>query len=409
MNNNSFLKIKCVLYRIKMNIGIVIDYSKKSGGAEHFVLAEIDIIESLRKKRKENFVYIATSKEIYIELKKKNLPTLLFEKNNFLNRLSFILNIFSFLRKIVFKLKLNSFENFLKKKEINFLYFLSPTKLVFFCRRIDFVSTVWEIQYKFFPNLLEYKNIFYDLQDRDDISKFISLFAYRIFVGTLQSKNDFIRFYNCDSSRIIEKLTQSNIVNKFLDLGIENPKNNIGEYFFYPAQFWSHKNHIYIVEAFREIKKEKINLKCVFAGSDKGFLNTIKNKIQEYELQDYFIIKDYLSDEDIIKFYLNCKAVVVPSVVGTFSFPHIEGFFFKKIVFSSIKNLDKNFSERVIELDLSDPKSLLRSYERTLKNEDQIAKLVENNRKFYEDRLSKRINIDIYSDIIDNYLSDIKR
>ncbi len=392
-----------------MNIGIVVDYYKNSGGGEHFILSEIDILESLSRKNKINFTYIATSKETYSELKKKKLSVILFNKDSFLNRLSLFFNSIDSFRKIVVKLKFNFFENFMKKNKIDFIYFISPSKLVFFCRRINFVSTIWEIQYKYYPHLKEYKNIYFDLNDRDEISKFISLYAFRIFVGTLKSKNDFIKFYNCDESRIIVKLTQSNIVNRYLNLNLETSKNEIGDYLFYPAQFWSHKNHLFIVEAFKEIKKEKINLKCVFAGSDKGFLSSIKKKISEYELQDYFLIKGYLSDEDIIKLYLNCRAVVMPSIVGTFSFPHIEAFFFKKIIFSATESLDENFCEKVIKLDLNKPESLLKNYQWLLNNKDQSDKLIENNRRFYDDHLSKRINIDIYSDIIDNYFSDIKK
>ena len=99
----------------------------------------------------------------------------------------------------------------------------------------------------------------------------------------------------------------------------------------------------------------------------------------------------------------------MPSIVGTFSFPHIEAFFFKKIIFSATESLDENFCEKVIKLDLNKPESLLKNYQWLLNNKDQSDKLIENNRRFYDDHLSKRINIDIYSDIIDNYFSDIKK
>ena len=58
---------------------------------------------------------------------------------------------------------------------------------------------------------------------------------------------------------------------------------------------------------------------------------------------------------EIIELYLNCS-VVIPTVVGTFTFPHIEAFYFKKIVFSATENLDNNFRERVVDIDLSYPK-----------------------------------------------------
>ena len=82
------------------------------------------------------------------------------------------------------------------------------------------------------------------------------------------------------------------------------------------------------------IHQFNLDIKCIFTGSDKGHLKIINEKIKEYNLEDYFKIYEYLSDEEIVQLYLNCSAVVIPTVVGTFTFPHIEAFYFKKIVFS---------------------------------------------------------------------------
>ncbi len=394
-----------------MKIGIVADHYLNSGGGENFVNSELEIIKNLEKSHldKIKFYYITTNKEAYKFLKNKNYEVILFNSNNLLNRLSLFLNTIESIRKFVFKFKLNFFKNFINKFKINFLIFVTPSKLVYFCRHIDFVSTVWEVQYKFYPHLKEYKNIYFDLKERDNISKFISLYAFKIFVGTSKSKEDFSKFYNCDKSRIVEKLTQSTIVNKAKTLAIKPKKNYFGEYLFYPAQFWSHKNHLYIVEAFREFKKKNLDVKCIFTGSDKGHLKIINEKIKEYNLEDYFKIHEYLSDEEIIELYLNCSAVVIPTVVGTFTFPHIEAFYFKKIVFSATENLDNNFRERVVDIDLSYPKSLIDNFLKLRENKDKSNSIIESNKNFYNEKLSIDINIDIYKKIVDQYMSEVKK
>ncbi len=394
-----------------MKIGIVLDYYLNSGGGENFVNSELEIINNIEKSHSDKFkfYYITTNERANKFLKNKNYETIFFNSNSLLNRFSLFLNTIESIRKFVFKFKLNFFKNFLNKFKINFLIFITPSKLVFFCRHIDFVSTIWEIQYKYYPHLAEYKNIYFDLKDRDDISKFISLYAFRIFVGTQKSKDEFSKFYNTEKSRIVEKLTQSMIVNKAKAQPIKPKKNNLEEYLFYPAQFWSHKNHLYIVEAFKEFKKKNLDVKCIFTGSDKGHLKKIKEKIKEYNLENYFKIHEYLSDEEIIELYVNCTAVVIPTVVGTFTFPHIEAFFFEKIVFSATENLDKSFKERVVNIDLNHPKSLIDNFLKLKENKDKSKSMIESNKNFYNEKLSFDINIDIYKKLLDQYMSKVNK
>lgn len=392
-----------------MNIGIVTDYYQKSGGGENFVSSELNTFEILqgRLKDKINFYYIVTNKDSLKSLNKKNYNTLYFNKDSLLNRLSLFLNSIDSIRKLIFKFKLNSFDNFLKKRKIDFLIFVTPSKLVYYCRGINFISTLWELQHKTHPHLEEYKNIYFDLKERDNIAKFISLYSFAILVGTKKSAEDFSKFYNCDKSRIFERYTESTIVKKAKKLEIKKEEIK-DEYIFYPAQFWSHKNHLFIVDAFVELKKKNINLKCVFTGSDKGYLKKIKQKIYEKKLSDYFVFYDYLSDEEIIKLYMNCKAVVIPTIVGTYTFPHIEAFYFKKLVFGETKNLDSEFQKRVIEIDLRNPKSFINKYTEYFEKHEEIEKIVRSNKVFYDENFSDDMNIDIYENLINNYMTGIK-
>ena len=194
-----------------MNIGIVTDYYQKSGGAENFVNSELKTFEILQSRLKDkiNFYYIVTNKDSFSSLNQKNYNTLYFNKDSLLNRISLFLNSIDSIRKLIFKLKFNTFNNFLKKKNIEFLIFVTPSKLVYYCRNINFIATLWELQHKTHPHLKEYKNIYFDLKERDNIAKFISLYSFAILVGTKKSSEDFSKYYNCEKSRIFEKYTDS--------------------------------------------------------------------------------------------------------------------------------------------------------------------------------------------------------
>ena len=117
-----------------MKIGIVLDYYLNSGGGENFVNSELEIINNIEKSHSDKFkfYYITTNERANKFLKNKNYETIFFNSNSLLNRFSLFLNTIESIRKFVFKFKLNFFKNFLNKFKINFLIFITPSKLVFF-------------------------------------------------------------------------------------------------------------------------------------------------------------------------------------------------------------------------------------------------------------------------------------
>lgn len=391
-----------------MKIGILIDTETLTGGGSNFINQEISVLKSLEEKLdgKIIFNYIFTDKENYDNFKTSLQNTVYFNRKSLINRVSLLLNKIDILRKYIFKLNLNSFYCLYKKNKLDFLIFISPSDLVYFCRYIDFVSTVWEIQYKNYPSLQEYKNIYHDIKERDNISKFISLYSYKIFVGTQKSKDDFRYYYPCDNNRLIKKFTNSSIIVNYLKNPIENKFNYDFDYFYYPAQFWSHKNHIYIVKAFKEFKKNKAQIKCIFSGSDKGNLDKIKSEIKKNDLEEYFIFHSYLTDQEVANLYHNSFCILIPSLVGTYTFPHIESFFFKKLIIGTNKNLDEDFKNRIINIDLNDPNDLYKKYININLDGDFEKKILDNNKKFYDENFDNLIAENIFKKIILNFFDE---
>ena len=57
-------------------------------------------------------------------------------------------------------------------------------------------------------------------------------------------------------------------------INIKNIYNLKNDYIYYPAQFWAHKNHIYILKAIKILREMKnIDVDVVFSGSNKGNLS----------------------------------------------------------------------------------------------------------------------------------------
>ena len=97
------------------------------------------------------------------------------------------------------------------------------------------------------------------------------------------------------------------------------------QYFFYPAQFWAHKNHICIVEAVKLMKyRDGFNPKVFFTGSDKGNKTYILSKIKEYGLEENIIITGFLKEEELKYLYTHATAMIFASLMGPNNLPPIE-------------------------------------------------------------------------------------
>ena len=95
-------------------------------------------------------------------------------------------------------------------------------------------------------------------------------------------------------------------------------------YFYYPAQFWAHKNHIGLLKAFKEFKKTHEDFKLVFSGSDRGNKDYIIEKTQKLGLAKDVIFLGFIPEEDVYSLYKNATCLVMASHFGPTNMPPIE-------------------------------------------------------------------------------------
>lgn len=108
-----------------------------------------------------------------------------------------------------------------------------------------------------------------------------------------------------------------------------------GKYLFYPAQFWSHKNHITVLKAFQQIKD--LEIKLVFSGAQKNAYNEVIQFINEHNLENRVEILGYVSEDDMLNLYHFAKCVVFASVCGPTNIPPIEAMMLGKPLLCSDK------------------------------------------------------------------------
>jgi glycosyltransferase involved in cell wall biosynthesis len=103
-------------------------------------------------------------------------------------------------------------------------------------------------------------------------------------------------------------------------------KHNVrAPYVFYPAQFWAHKNHKYILEAVRLMARRGTWVpQVVLSGSDKGSLAGVLDYARALGVDQYVNYRGFVDDSDMPYLYWGALALVMPTYFGPTNIPPLE-------------------------------------------------------------------------------------
>ena len=390
-----------------MKIAVLFDSKVKAGGGFFQSLRSAIILNKL-EKYSNNFYFLTPDKETFLKLKDEDLKSVLlgnlisFKIFYQINKIGFFKIIFNFL-----KIK-NPFVNFLKKNQFDLIIFLGPSWFIKITDNFNFISSIYDINFKLDNYFPEYKSqTVFESQD-EIVGKSVDQ-AYKILVDTERSKNELIKIYNCTQNKIaIQPFTPllpiiDSKINKdyskiVIDLGLKDKK-----FLFYPAQFWAHKNHKYIIDAMEHLERKQIDINFVFCGTDKNNLKYIKKIISKKKLDHKFFIYNYLTDEKVIALYKFCIALVMPTYVARSTLPLYESFYFKKPVFYSRDVLDEDIESLVTPINLNNPKDLSNNIERMLSDPSNFNNKINLGFEYYNKKCSEDLFLDNYRKILDEY------
>lgn len=250
----------------------------------------------------------------------------------------------------------NRFEKIAKSHNIDFIWFPTPLSIPV---NIPYLATLWDLEHRVKPHfpevvvggIWEYREVYY--------SRYLPR-ASIIVVGTETGRNEVERFYHVPSGRIKVipfptprfSLTQSSKKGQDILKKYEIPPN----YLFYPAQFWSHKNHANLLIALRILKqKHNISIPLVLVGSDKGNIKYVKKLIAKWELSSQVHILGFVPQEDMAALYQNALALTYMTFFGPDGFPPLEAFALEcPVIASNISGAEEQLGDAAL---LVDPKS----------------------------------------------------
>lgn len=97
-------------------------------------------------------------------------------------------------------------------------------------------------------------------------------------------------------------------------------------YLFYPAAGWAHKNHYRLLNALSQVLKAGREIDLVLSGSHLEANLRLHKEIAKLGLQEHVHIVGFVSPAELVNLYKGARAVIVPSLFESASFPIWEAF-----------------------------------------------------------------------------------
>lgn len=315
-----------------MKIIIQLSVPISAGGAFHQGINAILQMRGICEGKYQLHV-VTTKQENLTYLEKLNIAATL-QKLTWLDKLIIILSfsgIFIFLQN-KFKL-ISSFEKHIIKLKGDFVYFLTQSNHPCLLVKTQFITTIFDIchqDHPEFPEVREYR----EFSIREVYFKNMMPAASLIIAESEQLAIALTQKYGVDNNRILVMPMVPSFDYETEDqLSVEDVmqlyKLKTG-YFFYPSQYWPHKNHIRIIQAIKLLKKKGHEITVLFVGSDKGNQSYLKKIVKELNISEQVVFLNFVPQEHLIGFYRGSRAVVMPTYFGPTNIPPLEAWSLKK-------------------------------------------------------------------------------
>lgn len=311
-----------------MRIGVFLNnYTKEYGGS--YTLSR-DLVNALKRISSRHTFFFFYYGAVISDEKSQNSEFVQIKVSVF-NRLGWMVLV---LMRLIFHYLFNTpptnfkkhLDKALQEKKIDLLWFPVP---IYEKTTVPFVFTSYDLEHRMHPFFPEVSNGSM-WEKREQLFATALRKAAYVITGTEAGKREINNFYQVPDERIkiIPYPTPEFALQKYPDnLNVESKFKIKNRYIFYPAQFWSHKNHISILLALDILlKKYNIKISAVFTGSDKGNMEYIKKRANELQLEDTIHFLGFVSHEVLAALYKNALALVYPTFFGPDNLPPLEAF-----------------------------------------------------------------------------------
>lgn len=216
---------------------------------------------------------------------------------------------------------------FLDTSEADLVYFTSPAPEAAQLQQKPFVWTLWDLCHRDSPEFPEVRTSG-KFEAREEFNSRALRQASIVVVDSEElidkaelyfgvQREKFVSIpFAPPLSRQIQSPQREDIPPEVRDLA--------GRYFFYPAQLWTHKNHVRIIEALRLANLQGNDFHAVFVGKDHGAGQAIKRELSALGMASHVHFLGYVDDAAIPALYTHSIGLVMASYFGPTNIPPLE-------------------------------------------------------------------------------------
>ena len=298
------------------------------------------LLSGLRKNKKNSY-QIYVNKKYFIKRKLKSSKkfkyviveysyiNLLFRKiyNRFFPVLSLILFDLKYSLEFYYRNFLN--HKFKKIVEKNSDVLITPNvNLTSYNLKIPTITNMQDLQHIYFPHFFNFSE-----NRRRDYTFFNTAKYSKIIISSTNfiKKNLLENFNFLNASKI-----------KVISSGVDKPKRNFNfnskkkrSYFFFPAQFWKHKNHLLVFKAYEEyLKKSKLKRSLILCGKKyENFDARYNEYFSKYKKKIKYL--GVINEIKLQKYYEDSFCTICPAVYEAASLTMLEAISKNSYVLSS--------------------------------------------------------------------------
>jgi glycosyltransferase involved in cell wall biosynthesis len=189
------------------------------------------------------------------------------------------------------------------------------------------VYTLHDLQESHYPG-----NFFWPQRAwRSSVHFALSRKAARIICESEYVKSDIVRLLDVanENVAVIAAPPIRQTRSEFRPAELEEVRNRLRlpkHFVLYPAQFWPHKNHIRLVQAFKRVVASEPEFKLVLTGDKRNEYGAIMQAVSEAGLEHSVLCPGYIAQADLQALYHLAVALVMPSLFESVSIPIYEAF-----------------------------------------------------------------------------------
>nr|WP_284506392.1 glycosyltransferase family 1 protein [Caballeronia sp. INDeC2] len=294
----------------------------------------------------------------------------------------------------------NWLDRCLRNAGADLVYFTGPSYLALVTTHFSYLYTVWDLAHR---DEVEFPEVRCagEFERREYIYQRALKKATGIVVDSEAGRDNVVRRYAVDVERVHVIPFSPAIGTQLSEHEVDHPDRFVDikakyglscDYVYYPAQFWPHKNHVYLLRGLRSLE-DRFNIKvgAIFSGRDFGNLSYVRSVAADLGLTDRIHFAGFVSDNEVACLYRQAIALLMPTYFGPTNLPPYEAFHLGvPVLYSDLKNLREQVGDAGLLIDLLNPDSMADALRRLITDPDLRMQLVERGKRRIESLTDER-------------------